>query len=98
MQFLGETLGLYAMRRILLSLLYYIDKNADRARKLIKKENVSEKTKKKHEKDLHAVERAELFAELLEKYIEEHNGEDEGVRTMEMGKLARVEKARHYYD
>jgi hypothetical protein len=94
-QILGKTVGLYAMRRLLLSLLYYIVKNSNTKGR---KENVSEKTLEKRRKAKRQLERAELFAKLLEVYLEQHQGEDEGVITLEVGKLEEAERARHYYD
>lgn len=79
-QLLAESIGLYAMRRILLSLLVHV---SDR------------QSKNKYKQE---VERASLFATLLEEYLEEHNGEDEGMRTLYLSKTAVVEKLKHYYD
>jgi hypothetical protein len=96
--FLGKTLGLRSLRRILLSLLYYLVENADKARNPRKsKKPVSRKTQEKRDKHLQAVERAELFAELIEKYLEEHEGEDEGVKTFKLGETEEAKKARKYY-
>ena len=71
-QFLGNTLGLYAMRRILLSLLYYVSGYAEK--KL---------SKAQQEK----VDRAEEFASLLEEYLTEHDGEDENVHTLSLSQV-----------
>ena len=69
-QLLGNTLGLYAMRRILLSLLYYV-----------------ESTKGTSEEGVEVrVDRALYFSQLLEEYLEEHEGEDEGVKTLALGR------------
>jgi hypothetical protein len=94
--FLGKTLGLYALRRILLSLLYYILKNANKARNP-RKGKVSQKTQEKREKLLQAVERAELFADLVEKYLEQHEGEDTSIITMKLGETEEAKNARKYY-
>jgi hypothetical protein len=59
----GKTLGIYAMRRMLLSLLHYIQRE---------------------EGDAFVLVRADVFAILIEKYIEEHDGDDEGSKTLNL--------------
>ena len=90
-EFLDETLGLYAMRRILLCILHYIANNEG---------TVTRKSKKKSSIEVEMVntlERANLFANLLEKYLEQKN-RDEGIRTLELGQMKQCKALRHYYD
>jgi hypothetical protein len=86
--FLGETVGLYAMRRMLICLLYSISRIS----------NIKTKVKKGQDKLNLELERAELFCELLEAYLSEHEGEDEGVITFELGKTKMVKNLANYYD
>lgn len=72
--FLGKTLGLYAMRRILLCLLYYIQAEQEKG---VTTELVRIR-----------VNRANRFAKLLEEYLASHDG-DEGVRTLQLAKVVK---------
>jgi hypothetical protein len=96
---LGETVGLYVLRQMLYSLLVYIH---------YKQEDIKNKKKQKAKpKDIDYVapadlpkylERGELFCSLVESYLEKHEGEDEGVKTMDVGGIPQVEKWKKYYD
>jgi hypothetical protein len=66
-ELLGESVGLAALRRILLSLLYYIEKNGE-------------------------VDRANIFAEMIEAYLAKYDGEEEGVRTLELSKTSVIQQ------
>ena len=81
---LGNTIGLHAMRRMVLSLLYYLEKNKEKAAAPPKARRgvVSQNVQTAHSNLKLAVERAELFANALEKYLEEHEGEDEEVKEL----------------
>jgi hypothetical protein len=68
-ELIGETLGIYAMRRILLSLLYFVEKHAN----------------KKGKVQVEEVRRANAFATLIEAYLEEHEEDDEGLVTLFLG-------------
>jgi len=92
-QLIGKTLGLYALRRMLLSLLHYLSKNT----KTYSKKEVSKATQAKREKQACINRRVEYFCELAEKYLEEHEGEDEGVRTLRIGETEEAKNAREYY-
>ena len=75
-QFLGKTLGLYAMRRMLLSLLHNIQK-----------EELQGEIGKSSTLARSRLNRAKEFSRLLEVYLANHEGEDEGVITMELGRV-----------
>ena len=52
----------------------------------------------KREERIAQLERAELFSGLLEEYLAEHEGEDEDIKTLELGDVPRVQKLLRYYD
>ena len=95
-QFLGETLGLYVMRRILLSLLYYTSETVLEEPKKARGK-VSAKAQAKYEEDKRMVERAELFAGLLEEYLAAHEGEDEEIVTLRFNETKTVKQLQKYY-
>ena len=91
-EFLGETLGLYAIRRILLFILHYITNNEGIVtRKSTKKSSIEIEM-------VNTLERVNLFADLLEKYLGKQNKIDEGVRTLNLGHMKQCKALQHYYD
>ena len=94
--FLGKTLGLYAMRRILLCLLYYVE-NMSKKKEKKQKGVVTQKTQENRERNKQYLERAEEFATLLEEYLSKHDGEDEKLVTLALGETEMVMNLRNYY-
>jgi hypothetical protein len=80
---LSKTIGLYAMRRILLSLLHFIAQNESKSKKP-SKEGVSQDTIKKKAKLADIVGRANIFAAMLETYLEGKDDAYDGVKSFDI--------------
>jgi hypothetical protein len=94
--FIADTLGLGVMRRMLLCLLHYVVNTEVKPPRKVKGV-ISDSSQAKYDEKLRMIERAELFASMLEKYLEDHEGEDEGVKTLEMGSHALMKEKQKYY-
>lgn len=90
--YLSRTIGLCAMRRILLCLLHYIDRNEKYTRKP-PKEGSSDAVMRKRRVIAGELVQANKMCTLLEEYLEKLDGQDEGVRTLIPSSLDRDEDA-----
>jgi hypothetical protein len=75
---LGNAIGIYAMRRILLSLRCYVQGLTSNQRQWVYRVNVGPR-------DSNTTRRAELFIQSINKWMEKNSEGDEGVRCLGMG-------------
>jgi hypothetical protein len=82
--FFDETVGLYAIRRILLCLLHYMEKA----------ERLTPTTHQAYDQLQNSVETADSLANAIEVYLEGNNRDDEGVCTLELGSTSTMKLLR----
>jgi hypothetical protein len=95
-ELLSDTVGIYAIRRILSSLRSYLQRNASHQPVAIGN-LVTHITMTQEQRQTLYINRAKSFCNLLEESIKSHNGEDEEFRTLLLGQLPRVLQLRTYY-
>jgi hypothetical protein len=93
-KYIHATLGLAVLRRMLLSLLFYIERGGHK----IKKATHHAYLKIYQEELARALKRANSFAEAAEEYLGKHDGEDEEVKTFELAKTDYVKEIYRHYE